>query len=84
MSISLQYFEMGAEPACHSQRRCDHQKPPTRGLEMSSGVSDFAWCKRWYAAHDSGDPDPFISAKNVRMLRTTGCSFTDLCAIARW
>ena len=47
-------------------------EPPTRGLEMSSGVSDFAWCMRWYAAHDSGDPDPFISAKNVKMLRTTG------------
>ena len=46
VSMSLQYFETGAAPACQSQRRCDHQKPPMRGLEMSSGVSDFAWCSR--------------------------------------
>ena len=32
----------GALPACQSQRRCAHQKPPMHGLEMSSGVST-AW-----------------------------------------
>src|SRR6185312_16300169 len=84
LSRSLQYFEIGAEPACQSQRRCDHQKPPTRGLETSSGVSDFAWWSRWLAAHESGDPEPFSMQKNVSTFRTTGCSLTDLCAMPRW
>ena len=84
VSMSLQYLRMGAAPACHSQRRCDHQNPPTPGLEMSSGVSDFAWCRRWYAAHDSGEPEPLSMAKNVNTLRTAGCRRSDLCAMARW
>src|SRR5215470_17816485 len=63
----------------YSHRRCAHQKPPCRGLDTSSTVSEFAWWLRWFAIHVLGEPEALKQAEKIRICSITGLSFT-----ARW
>src|SRR4051812_7238588 len=68
----------------NSHPQCPYQNPSTTGEWTSSGVSEWAWCSRWWTTHHSGPFWRAVHPAAARRNRTQRDVLYEWWASPRW